>query len=179
MALAQFAPKIIGHLAGDNAEKTAEQVVGIAQAVTGEPDPETALKKIQQNPELQLKFQSDTNRHIETMEQMHLEDRAGAREREKAIVSRTGKKDVNLYVLAWSVIAGFFALCFALMKWPLPTGQNQVVFMLFGSLATGFGTVLQYFFGSSKSSVDKTDIISASGLSLATNPATKPPPKKP
>ena len=38
----------------------------------------------------------------------------------------------------------------------LPQGSNDVVFMLFGALASGFGVVLQYFFGSSKSSSDKT-----------------------
>ena len=46
-----------------------------------------------------------------------------------------------------------------LMQYKLSEGSNEVVFMLFGALATGFGTVLQYFFGSSKSSSDKTQLM--------------------
>ena len=45
------------------------------------------------------------------------------------------------------------------MNIPLPDGSSDVVFMLFGALVTGFGTVLQYFFGSSKSSTDKTSLL--------------------
>ena len=71
----------------------------------------------------------------------------------------TGAKEWNLYILAWIVVAGFFALCGILMKYKLPEGSNDVVFMLFGALSTGFGTVLTYFFGSSKSSGDKTKLM--------------------
>lgn len=56
MALAQFAPKLIGMVAGDKAEKVASDVVNIAGAVTGESDPKVALEKIKTNGELQLKF---------------------------------------------------------------------------------------------------------------------------
>ena len=90
---------------------------------------------------------------------MYVKDVQDAREREIAIVKATGKKDINLYILAWIVIVGFFGLCTFLMYRPLPAGSSDVTFMLFGALATGFGTVLQYFFGSSKSSSDKTGLL--------------------
>jgi len=45
------------------------------------------------------------------------------------------------------------------MRIKIPEGSNQVVFLLFGALATGFGQVLQYFFGSSKSSAEKTQLL--------------------
>lgn len=38
-------------------------------------------------------------------------------------------------------------------------GSTGVEMMLFGTLSTGFGTVLGYFFGTSKSSGDKDKII--------------------
>jgi hypothetical protein len=41
--------------------------------------------------------------------------------------------------------------------------------MLFGALATGFGQVLQYFFGSSKSSSDKNEQIGQMRKQLAGN----------
>ena len=89
-------------------------------------------------------------------DKVFIADIQNARQRQVELAKATGKKDYNLYILAWTVILGFFILCALLMKVTLPEGQNEVVFMLFGALASGFGQVLQYFFGSSKSSADKT-----------------------
>lgn len=69
------------------------------------------------------------------------------------------KKDYFLYITAWAVLAMFFILTAVLMFFPLPEASSQAVFMLFGALASGFGTVLQYFFGSSKGSSDKTKML--------------------
>lgn len=69
-------------------------------------------------------------------------------------------KEIYMYVLATIVVVGFFVLCGILMKYSLPEGSSEVVFMLFGTLSTGFGTILAYFFGSSKSSSDKTKLMS-------------------
>jgi len=118
-------------------------------------------------PEQLNKLRKLENEHKEKLielgienDKLFIKDKQNARQREIDIVKATGKKDYNLYILAWSVIIGFFILCGILMKYPLPQGSNEVVFMLFGALSTGFGTVLSYFFGSSKSSSDKTNIIS-------------------
>ncbi len=71
----------------------------------------------------------------------------------------TGKRDMNLYVLAWMVVGLFFALVGLLMFVVLPEANVGPVNQLFGAMATGFGMVLQYFFGSSKGSADKTAAI--------------------
>jgi len=44
-------------------------------------------------------------------ERIRLTDVQSARQREMSIVSATGKKDVNQYILAWTIIFGFFLLC--------------------------------------------------------------------
>ncbi|MBN1104740.1 MAG: hypothetical protein JXL84_15080 [Deltaproteobacteria bacterium] len=54
---ARYAPQLIGWLAGDRAEETAEKVVGIAKDITGVEDPEAALRALESNPELALKYQ--------------------------------------------------------------------------------------------------------------------------
>ncbi len=94
-------------------------------------------------------------------DRLYLEDRQGARQREMEVVKATGKKDLNLYVLAWTVVVGFFGLCGALLFRAIPDGQSDIVYVLFGGLVTGFSTVLAYFFGSSKGSADKTALIAA------------------
>ncbi len=57
------------------------------------------------------------------------------------------------------VVLGFFGLIGALMFVEIPTKQSEVMFMLFGTLSAGFGAVIQYFFGSSKGSAEKTEHI--------------------
>ena len=75
---------------------------------------------------------------------------------QRACSTATGKRDINLYVLAWMVVGLFFALVGLLMFVVLPEANVGPVNQLFGAMATGFGMVLQYFFGSSKGSADKT-----------------------
>lgn len=71
------------------------------------------------------------------------------------------KKNYTLYILALTVTLAFFIICGLLLFVTMPAGQAQVVYMLLGTLGTGFMTVLNYFFGSSKSSSDKTAIIAS------------------
>lgn len=66
---------------------------------------------------------------------------------------------LNKYLLAWTVVIGFYLLTYILMVKPIPSESNQVVFMLFGSISTGFGTILAFFFGSSQGSETKTDML--------------------
>jgi len=54
------------------------------------------------------------------------------------------------------VVCLFFTLVGMLMWVVLPEANVGPVNQLFGAMATGFGMVLEYFFGSSKGSADKT-----------------------
>ena len=121
--------------------------------VIADPQAVMALRELESNNSVELQ------KLLLTQEQAYLQDRASARSREIEIAKVTGKRDVNLYLLAWLMVLGFFALCGVLMVRPVPTSQNQILFMLFGTLATAFGAVIQYFFGSSKSSNDKTKLM--------------------
>ena len=168
-AVKKFAPLLGTAIAGP----AGGAVGGIISLITSafgikdeDPDPGKLLEAITTDPDAAVKLrqiEADTKIELQKIvlehDRMALADRADARTREVRIVQATGKKDYNLYFLAWSVIVGFFALCGILMNVPLPSGSSEVVFMLFGALATGFGTVLQYFFGSSKSSTDKTSLL--------------------
>ena len=128
--------------------------------------PEDVLQAISADPEIRLKamvaendFKTEMGRQDLEKLKAELADVQSARLRQVESEKATGKRDLNLYVLAWTIILGFFILMGFLLKWPVPEDQNGVVFMLFGALATGFGQVLQYFFGSSKGSSDKNEQI--------------------
>jgi hypothetical protein len=66
---------------------------------------------------------------------------------------------VAMYLLATIIVVGFFILLVFLILYPLQKDSTGVIFMLFGALSAAFGAVVQYFFGSSKGSADKTDLI--------------------
>jgi len=115
-------------------------------------------------PEIQLRLKELFYAHQEKILELQLKDVQNAREREVRIVEATGEKDHFLYFLAMLVVTGFFALCGLLMWRPLPQGSIQAVYLLFGGLVSGFGAVLQYFFGSSKSSREKTKLLAKTNL---------------
>jgi len=73
------------------------------------------------------------------------------------------RKDKHLYAIAWITILGFYVLVGFLMFKPIPKGSDQVLFILFGSISSGFGLVLGYFFGSSRSSQEKNELMSHMG----------------
>ncbi len=128
--------------------------------------PEDVLSAISADPEIRLKAMVADNdfklkQRDQDIEEMkaQLADVQSARSRQVESEKATGKRDYNLYILAWTVIIGFFALMGFLLKIPVPQDQSGVIFMLFGSLSSAFGAVIGYFFGSSKSSSDKNEQI--------------------
>lgn len=72
---------------------------------------------------------------------------------------RKTTKDIYMYVLGAIVVIGMFAITYMLIMKQVPEDNSSVFYMLTGQLAAGFLMVLGYFFGTSKSSTDKTDIL--------------------
>src|SRR3990167_9424892 len=132
-------------------------------------DPEAAARILQAQMDnevdlktLQLEFAKlDVERERLGLEEhkVHQVDRAGAREREMEITKVTGHRDLNMLVLSWVVVGGFFGLLGILIFQPLAPGSEGYINQLFGALTAGFGAVLNYFFGSSKSDVESREMI--------------------
>ena len=166
-AVKKYAP-MVGTVIGGPFGAAAGGVVSmVASALGVEETPDAVMKAIETDPQAAI-----TLRQIESTEKVRLQelviegdkaylaDTQSARARQIAITKATGKIDINLYLLAWTIVAGFFGLCAVLIFVTLPESSSQVVFMLFGGLVAGFTQVISYFFGSSKSSKDKTDLLS-------------------
>jgi len=137
-------------LFGDKSEEVSED-----QFIQTLANPDAIIKMKQ----FELDHKLELEKLILESQRIELQDRADARRRQIEHEKVTGKSDVNLYVLAWTIVIGFFILVSILIFIPLPTDSNGVIFLLFGTLSAGFGSVMGYFFGSSKSSSDKTDMI--------------------
>jgi uncharacterized integral membrane protein len=137
-----------------------------AFGLSSDAKPEELLKAIQGDPEANLKLvQANQAFELAKREQdikelsITLADIQSARNTATEQTKVTGKRDTNMYVLAWTVVVGFFLLLALLIFVALPVNQTNVLFVLFGALSSGFGQVLSYFFGSNKSSESKTDML--------------------
>lgn len=94
-ALTEFVPLMANWLGGDEGEKTAQKIVGIAQGVTGEKNPQTLLHTLKTNPKLLVDFQKailEMNRELEMNDS---KDRKSARERDIALI-HAGRRNLQL-----------------------------------------------------------------------------------
>lgn len=125
----------------------------ITAAVIADPEAALKLKQFEMNHRIEIEKLAIQEYQMELLD---IQSARGMRiEHEKV----TDKSDVNLYMLAWTIVTGFFVLMGILIFIPLPTDAAGVLFMLFGALSAGFGSVLSFFFGSNKSSENKTNMI--------------------
>ena len=69
-------------------------------------------------------------------------------------------KTIYQYVLGAIIVAGFFVATYLLIYNSVPVENNDVLNMLLGALMAQFVNVVAYFYGSSKGSSDKTEIMS-------------------
>ena len=67
--------------------------------------------------------------------------------------------DRNRYILAWFLGAGLFLLIVLLVFFDINNGSKEIVYTLLGSFSTAFTMTINYFFGSSEGSKEKTKII--------------------
>lgn len=68
-------------------------------------------------------------------------------------------KEIFMMALAIIITLGILADIIILMKWTVPGENKDALYLILGSLVAAFGTVVNYFFGSSKGSSDKNELI--------------------
>lgn len=134
---------------------TAATPTAVLTAVTTTTDPDTKLKIIAAENAFQL---ATRDQEIKTL-QVQLLDVQGARDMHSAHEKTTGKTDINLYTLSWVIVVGFFGVVALLLYVTIPKDQTNVIFTLLGTLGAGFMLVLQFFYGTNRSSENKTAMI--------------------
>lgn len=179
-SVVDFAPGIATVLAATGAGAPVAAAVGAVGALGrafglgSQAKPEDVLSAISVDPEIRLKAMVAEQDFKVKMKQAELDetkaylgDIQSARLRQSEVEKVTGRRDTNLYLLAWTIIFGFFGLMSILLFVKIPEDSTGVIFMLFGALSASFGAVVSYFFGSSKGSADKSVEISETAKALA------------
>ena len=123
----------------------------IAEAIVTDPNALIKLKELELNAKVELQKLSVQQLGME------LADVQSARQMNVDITKATGKRDANLYILMWLIVSGFFITLITMQIFPATTNPNAA--LLFGTLAAAFGAVVQYNFGTNRSSENKTQMI--------------------
>ena len=170
--LLKFAPAIGGALlgpggaAGGAAIKALAGAFGLAEK---EVTPENILDLMNSDPEFALKAKVADNDFLVKMRELdikeletRLDDINSARQREVEITKATGKKDANLYMLAWLGVLGYLGLIIYIIHCGLPKMSPEIALMvgnLIGIVGAKYSGIYDYFFGSSKGSAEKNQYI--------------------
>lgn len=145
--LGPFAPianAAIAAIFGTTPADTAATAAALAAAT---PDQLLALKKAEEDFQIQMQQLGISE------EKLTFDDIASARSREIAVKDRTPA------YLAYAVTIGFFGtLGFMLVNGKPATGGDALLVML-GALGGAWGSIVSYYYGSSKSSDSKTQAL--------------------
>jgi hypothetical protein len=133
----------------------------VSAALIGNPDAIVKLQELQTNAKVQLQ------QLAVTAEQNRLADVQNARARQTA-----NPKDYTPQCLAAGVTVGFFCVLGAVMLADLPQGVHDLLLVMVGALQTAWTAIISYYFGSSKESANKTQMIADVGYAAASAPVT-------
>lgn len=105
---------------------------------------------------LELDYQNQERERGFKYAELEFKNQDSARQMQIATRSRTPD------VLAVIIVAGFFSILVSLMLGVLKVSENQSLLILLGALSAGFGSVLNFFFGSSNGSQNKDVLLANS-----------------
>lgn len=137
-------------------DKTAD---GLKKALAGV-SAEDMLKLKQAEQDFQAKMTELGYKNIADLEAIAAGDRKSAREMQMTTRSRIPA------ILSVIVTLGYFGLLLGMLGGWLKVSDSQALLLMLGSLTTGWGVVMAYWFGSTSGSVAKSELL-----------AKTPPPK--
>jgi len=127
----------------------------IKNALSGAtPEQMLALKVADQ--EFSVKMQELGFNQITDLENIAAADRSSARDMQKTIRSWVPA------VLSIGVTTGYFTILIGMMLGWLIVDDSQALLIMLGSLGTAWGMIMAFWFGTTSSSAQKTDIIAQS-----------------
>lgn len=138
---------------GLEGEKTVE---GLKQVLAGAtPEQALALKKADQ--EFALRMQELGYKRIGDLEAIAAGDRKDARGMQKATRSRVPA------ILSVLVTVGYFSILLGMLTGQLHVSDTQALLLMLGSLSTGWGMVMAFWFGTTYDSGRKTEMLTQRG----------------
>lgn len=154
-ALVGMAASELGKAFGKDVKPTVDAISAAISGAT--PEQMLALKVADQD--FQMKMQQLGFDHIQTLEKVAADDRASARHMHETV------RDLSTPIISYLVVLSFFGTVCLLVTQTvaIQSEMRDAVMILIGTLATSYTQVLNFRFGTSAGSKDKTDIIRSMG----------------
>ena len=155
-AVEALARAIFGDAAVDSGDVSEEVLADALQRAT--PEQLLALKKADQAFQLAVRHAAIDDARVAAA------DRANARARQAAMGDRTPA------ILGSIIISGFFLVLAIMVARKLPAGAETEFAIMLGALATMTAAVVNYYFGSSVGSREKTRMLTPSAPTVDQRP---------
>jgi len=110
-----------------------------------------ALKKAEEDFQLQMAQINITS--VKDLEALAVDDRKSAREREEKVGDKTPA--IGFYFIT----LGFFGLLVAMLFHVIPEANKAVLYTMVGSLGAAWLGCVNYYYGTTKGSQDKNDLL--------------------
>ncbi len=123
-------------------------------AIFGADNPDDLAAKIASDPDAAVKIRQFELEHENIIVQTNAQIRLAAYDREIK-VTQGGDRNFVMKFLALFVVISFFGLCLIVAFTTLDKTDHDIFYMLLGVFGSKFGSVIDYFFGSSS---EKTPI---------------------
>lgn len=151
-----------GKLGGDKGADVATRIVNTASTVLGAiDDPDEALRRLNESAELRHQVFLAVMQQEKDFEQMAVDDRASARTMQQAALQQEdlfSKHFIYWFAWAWSLFTMGYIAVITLVD--IPAGSQRFADTILGfMLGTLIATIMNFFFGSSKQSRQKDDIV--------------------
>lgn len=159
-AVAPFLGTALGGPLGGAAVSTIANALGLSEkteaavkAALSGTTPEQMLALRKADNDFALKMQEIGFNSTKEMESLSVNDRDSARKREMSVGDKTTRN------LAYSITGGFFGVLGYLLMGDVPNESRDVLNIMLGSLGTAWISVVAYYFGSTKGSQAKTELL--------------------
>ena len=146
----------LGGMAVDAAAKAlglSESTVNAVKGAISGATPEQMLALKQADQAFALQMQSLGFQQVKDLEAIAANDRSSAREMQK--ITRSPVPALLSYV----VTIGYFGILIGMMTQWLKVSDSQALLIMLGSLSTAWGMVMAFWFGTTASSREKTEIM--------------------
>lgn len=149
-----MAATLVGKALGvDKVPATAEGISNVIATAFADPAQRTAL--VQAEQQFQAQMAELGYKDVETLAATDEADRASARNREVQVRDYT--PEVGFYLMA----AIYCLALFCLFRFPIPPDNKALIYSGMGTLGALLGAAANYFYGTSRGSERKTELIAA------------------
>lgn len=113
-------------------------------------------EQVSQLKQAEIDFQKFCKTHEIDVEKVHAADRASARDMLKATGSYVPA------TLTFMVTVGYFATLFGMLYGWFKASDSQVMLIMLGQLGTAWGVTIAFWFGTTRNSQEKTNLLANS-----------------